>query len=98
MARTCNEFRVQNELEFNFVRGACVLGGTLSGLIYSFSEGQCDSGKAVALCRVAIQGTDLEEVTWYLEPEKQLGEPGSHENKFKASCDQLGGVFYKLNP
>lgn len=98
MARTCNEFRVQNELEFNFVRGACVLGGTLSGLLYSFNEGLCESGKAVALCRVSIQGTGQEEVTWYLEPEKQLGEPGSDENKFRASCDQLGGVFYKLNP
>ena len=96
VARTCNDFRVQNEFELNFVKGACILGGTLSGLIYSFNESRCKSENAAAFCRVQIQSTGEEEVTWYFEPESSQGNAPTHEDKFRASCDDLGGIFTKL--
>lgn len=96
VARSCNEFRVENELEYNFVKGACILGGTLSGAIYAFSDRLCQSEKAAALCRVTTQSTKTEEVTWYFEPDSpQNGNP-SHKNRFKASCDELNGDFETL--
>lgn len=94
--RSCNEFRVQSELEFNLVKGACILGGTLSGLIYSFNDGLCHSQNAAALCRVQIQSTDIEEVTWYFEPNVPQNEKKSHEEDFRASCDGMGGKFEPL--
>jgi hypothetical protein len=96
VARTCNDFRVQNEFEFNLVKGACVLGGSLSGLLYSFSEVQCKSENAAALCRVPIPSTGTEELTWYFEPESSQEQSTSHDEKFQASCDNLGGIFTKL--
>ena len=96
VARSCNEFNVQNELEFNLVKGACILGGTLSGLVYSFSDGMCQSESAAALCRVPIDSIGREEVTWYFEPNTPQNDTPSHEDKFRASCDDLSGSFESL--
>lgn len=96
VARSCNEFNVQNQLEFSLVKGACILGGTLSGLLYSFGDGMCRSESAAALCRVPIDSIGREEVTWYFEPNTPQNDTPSHEDKFRASCDDLGGSFESL--
>ncbi|NBW83649.1 hypothetical protein EBR21_18040 [bacterium] len=97
LSRSCNQFRVQNEKEFNFVKRACTLGGRLSGMLYAFNEGLCKSEKAAALCRVPIQNTELEEVTWYFLPNSAKNDPNSSEQKFRDSCSQLGGKYEKLS-
>ena len=97
VARSCNEFKIQNELEFNLVKGACILGGVLYGSIYAFSEGVCDSGNASALCRVPVQSMGFDEVTWFFEPNTPNDDTPSHQEEFKASCDELGGKFEALS-
>jgi len=97
VARSCNEFKVQNELEFNLVKGSCILGGKLSGLMSAFSDGICDSEHAAALCLVPVQSTGFDEVTWYFEPNSPQGDEASHQDAFRASCDKLGGKFESLS-
>jgi hypothetical protein len=96
VARSCNEFKVLNEVEFNLVKGACVLAGQLSALLFSFQEEACSILDASALCRVMLPDLNIEEVTWYFDPQINSDTGPANEQKFNANCRDLGGRFEKL--
>jgi hypothetical protein len=96
VAHSCNEFEVLSPTERSLVNGACILGGRLSGWLYSFTAGDCQKDKAAALCRVTIPQANLEEITYFYRPHSAFTTFDATSDLFRESCDTLGGNYEEL--